>query len=408
VLYYWQGRKSSVDDKGTAALLATDMHQNNRSGAFLVRVLQGKEPEHFLNHFEGHVCIRRGKRSAWNPKATVLYQIRGTNSINCRAVQAEKFTFSLNSNDSFALITTNFNYIWYGKGSNEFEKKFSLNLPFPEENQTIIINEESEPPEFWSELDGKQEYNNNLFFSFGGDIRAKFFFCSDRTGVFTVQEIPDWTQDDLLNTDTVILDGYNFVFAWMGKTASEKAKSRTIEIAKEYIQTAPGNRKQCSLYTVPSGTEPLDFTSFFHGWVEPLGVSSSSAIYSRPLVKIFEFVKTEEEEKKEKEQAEKNPQNAPTNLERKDSSQNGITNDTNESSIPASVVANRTELNPSSLIFAYDRLKIKPTPDGINPQNLEAYLSVEEFKNYLKREPNDFYGLPKWHQTRLKREVGLF
>jgi len=238
-------------------------------------------------------------------------------------------------------------------------------------------------------------------------LLPSFFFCSDRTGVFTVQEIPDWTQDDLLNTDTVILDGYTFVFVWVGKTATEKAKSRTIEIAKEYMQTAP-NRKQCSLYTVSSGNEPLDFTSFFHGWVEPLKLSSSSGIYARPLVKIFEVVKSVEEDKKEQE-AEKNPQNAPPpNLPKKDSSQNVNTSESDESSVPVSVVANRTELNPNSLIVAYDRLKIKPPPDGINPQNLEVYLSVEEFKNYFKREPGDYYLLPKWHQVKLKKEVALF
>jgi len=204
----------------------------------------------------------------------------------------------------------------------------------------------------------------------------------------------------------VILDGYTFVFVWVGKTATEKAKSRTIEIAKEYMQTAP-NRKQCSLYTVASGNEPLDFTSFFHGWVEPLKLSSSSAIYSRPLVKIFEVVKSVEDKKEQ--EAEKNPQNAPpSNLPKKDSSQNVNTSESDESFVPVSVVANRTELNPNSLIVAYDRLKIKPAPDGINPLNLEVYLSEEEFKNYFKREPRDFYLLPIWHQFKFNMEVALF
>ena len=47
IIYFWQGRNSSTDEKGASALLASKMDDDLGGRPVQVRVVQGKEPAHF-------------------------------------------------------------------------------------------------------------------------------------------------------------------------------------------------------------------------------------------------------------------------------------------------------------------------------------------------------------------------
>jgi len=66
------------------------------------------------------------------------------------------------------------------------------------------------------------------------------------------------------------------------------------------------------------------------------------------------------------------------------------------------------KFNPKGIIVDYDRLRVTPLPEGVDGANKEAYLSAEQFKQFVKMSPEDFYKLPKWKQLRVKQESGLF
>lgn len=66
------------------------------------------------------------------------------------------------------------------------------------------------------------------------------------------------------------------------------------------------------------------------------------------------------------------------------------------------------QINPTGLIVDFDRLRVKPTPEGVNGANLEAYLSDEQFAQFVKMTREDFYALPQWKQLRHKKAIGLF
>lgn len=59
----------------------------------------------------------RTEGDSYDVDGTRLFHVRGTDSINCRAVQVEEVATSLNSNDCFILETPATTYIWYGKVS---------------------------------------------------------------------------------------------------------------------------------------------------------------------------------------------------------------------------------------------------------------------------------------------------
>jgi hypothetical protein len=62
IIYFWQGRNSSINEKGTSAYLTVDLDQNEVGGAATqIRVVQNKEPKHFFSIFKGRVIVHYGK-----------------------------------------------------------------------------------------------------------------------------------------------------------------------------------------------------------------------------------------------------------------------------------------------------------------------------------------------------------
>lgn len=120
-------QESSQDERGAAALHARNLDDKYGGAPVQVRVVQNKEPDHFLLIFRGRMVVHSGGRASgfknradqdsYDVDGTRLFHVRGTDSINCRAVQVEEVANSLNSNDCFILEIPACTYIWYGKVS---------------------------------------------------------------------------------------------------------------------------------------------------------------------------------------------------------------------------------------------------------------------------------------------------
>ena len=59
-LFKFQGNHSSIDEQGTAALKTIELDNRLGGAAVQVRVVQGKEPTHFLAMFQGQMVVFRG------------------------------------------------------------------------------------------------------------------------------------------------------------------------------------------------------------------------------------------------------------------------------------------------------------------------------------------------------------
>jgi len=53
-------------------------------------------------------------------------------------------------------------------------------------------------------------------------------------------------------------------------------------------------------------------------------------------------------------------------------------------------------------------LKADELPFGVDPANLEEYVSEDEFNKMFGLTRNDYLTQPKWKQTEMKRKSGLF
>ena len=91
----------------------------------LIRVVQNKEPDHFMLIFKGKMIIhskgsaaghkgRLGKKT-YEADSISLFQVHGTNDYNLRAIQVPEKASSLNSNDCYVLECQSQTFIWYGK-----------------------------------------------------------------------------------------------------------------------------------------------------------------------------------------------------------------------------------------------------------------------------------------------------
>ena len=118
-------QESSQDERGAAALHAVQLDDRYGGAPVQVRVVQSKEPDHFLLVFKGRMVVHSGGRASgfknrfeedsYDVDGTRLFHVRGTNEFDTRAVQVEEVASSLNSNDCFVLETPPATYIWYGK-----------------------------------------------------------------------------------------------------------------------------------------------------------------------------------------------------------------------------------------------------------------------------------------------------
>lgn len=127
VIYYWQGKQSSTDEKAGSAIHAVRLDNELDGIATQVRVAQGYEPRHFLKIFKGKmVTFTGGHASAFNNikdndtydvDGTRLFRVRGTSEDDVRADQLAEKASSLASADSFILETPGANYVWQGEVS---------------------------------------------------------------------------------------------------------------------------------------------------------------------------------------------------------------------------------------------------------------------------------------------------
>nr|WAQ15589.1 villin [Halisarca dujardinii] len=377
IIYFWLGQESSQDERGAAALHAVALDDKYGGAPVQVRVVQHKEPEHFYTIFKGQMVVHCGGKASgfknkedsdsYDTDGTRLFQIKGTNRVNTRAVQRPETASSLNSNDCFVLETPKATYIWYGKGCSGDERDMANSVagaitPSAEPQK---ISEGSEPSEFWDALGGQGEYaSGKIFEEVLPSNPPRLFQCSNAKGRFLVEEIFDFAQEDMVEEDVMILDIYDSLYVWVGRGANDTEKKEALRVAQEYVKSDPSGRDPdaCTMTQIKQGFEPLMFTSHFLDWNPELWTNDAS----------FETYRQ--------------------SLQGKATSANVAT---------ASKVYEVREI-------PYSQLKGGKCPEGVDPTNKEKYLSEDEFKAVLKVTIDEFNKMPKWKQNDTKKKAELF
>ncbi|ESO84882.1 hypothetical protein LOTGIDRAFT_221805 [Lottia gigantea] len=369
IIYFWQGNKSTIDERGASALLAQNLDDTELDGAAVqIRVVQGREPEHFLRLFKGKMLILMGGiNNVIEETPLKMFHIRGTNDVNTRAVQVPCRCASLNSNDVFVVHDDSKLFVWIGKGASDDEVSVARNVvQFICPNREVTdVKEGEETEEFWGIVGEKEEYATGpRLESAQNGLPSRLFQCSNASGKFKLEEIINFDQEDLVEDDVMLLDASDAIFVWVGRGANHQEKKASLTAALEYIRTDPAGRTSdnTQIVQIKQGFEPPNFTGHFHAW-DP---------------EKWSHGKTYEELKKE----------------------------LGEENVATTTV--EEELANFSKAYSYDELLKRTPPPGVDPTEKEAHLSDDDFKLVFKMSREEYLAKPQWKRTAMKKQVGLF
>ena len=201
IIYFWQGRDSTADEKGASSLIATRMADGLGGAATQVRVVMGKEPPHLVRLFKGKLVVHLGGKAGgftnqvtadtYDDDGVSLYHVRGTDELNTRAVQVEEVAGSLNSGDCFVLLTPTNMFVWRGEGANETERATAATVAATLQGRRALepVEEHQEPEAFWDHLGGRAEYTTSKDLP-TDEREPRLFQCSNKAGGFLCLVLP--------------------------------------------------------------------------------------------------------------------------------------------------------------------------------------------------------------------------
>ncbi|XP_060766257.1 advillin [Neoarius graeffei] len=390
ILYMWLGRHTSQDEMTACAFQAVALDQQYDNQPVQVRVKMGKEPRHFMAMFKGRMVVFEGgtSREAETEEAPSVhfFQVSGTELSNTKAIEVPAVAASLNSNDVFLLKSPSTVFLWYGKGSSGDERAMAKEVAafLGQGLSQEVMAEGQEPIEFWQILGGKTPYANDKRLQQAvTDHEPRLFECSNKTGKFIVTEVSPFTQDDLNETDIMLLDTWDQVFLWMGAQANDTEKKESIITCQEYLRTHPGMRDpETPILLIKQGFEPPTFTGWFLAW-DPSKWSGG---------KTYEQLKEE----------------MGVVTEAVDVTTAGETADgaSSDQSGAAAEEDNRVyeSFPPEALI----NKSTEELPEGVDAMKREKHLSDEDFVSIFQMSKDEFNALPQWKQLDCKKKHGLF
>ncbi|OIT28462.1 PREDICTED: villin-2-like [Nicotiana attenuata] len=302
-LCWWIGKDSVEEDQNMAAKLASTMCNSLKARPVLGRVYQGKEPPQFVAIFQPMLVLKGGLSSGYKSyiadkglndetytaDSVALIRLSGTSVHNNKAVQVDAVATSLNSNECFLLQSGSSVFSWHGNQSSYEQQQLAAKVAeFMKPGVTVKhAKEGTESSTFWFALGGKQSYTSKKVASEVARDPHLFAYSINK-GKFEIEEIYNFSQDDLLTEDVLLLDTHAEVFVWVGQSSDPKEKQSSFEVGQKYIEMAAsleGLSPNVPLYKVTEGNEPCFFTTFF-SW-DPAKAIAHGNSFQKKVMLLF-------------------------------------------------------------------------------------------------------------------------
>uniref|UniRef100_A0A8C6SM77 Supervillin d n=1 Tax=Neogobius melanostomus TaxID=47308 RepID=A0A8C6SM77_9GOBI len=388
--FFWQGRHSSANEKGTSALMTVEL--GSHRGAQML-VSQGKEPPCFLQLFQGGLIIHKGSRDTARTEGWRLFCVRGEAEKEASLLEVNCQHASLRSRASLVLLHAQKGqlYLWHGckvhSGARLVAKRAVDKLMQGKPTELGVsslkleeVDEGSEPAEFSKALgpQDKKAYDCMLQDPGKYNYTPRLFRLSGSSGTFEGKELlyparvtegvmaTPFLQENLYSTQQpalFLLDNRMEVYLWQGwqpddtecegsaKIRWDNERKCAMETVLQYCKEK-NPRRPPQAYLVLAGCEPLTFTNIFPYWEKDENINQS---HKNKVILVKEVLA-----KLSKEQ------------------------------------------------YSIEELTSKPLPEGVDPMRLEDYLSDEDFKTLLGMSRVEFNATPNWKQKNLKKSKNLF
>ncbi|KAJ8899030.1 hypothetical protein K2173_008855 [Erythroxylum novogranatense] len=257
----WFGKYSIEEDHNTTIQLANTMFNSLKGRPVQGRIFQGKEPPQFVALFQPMLVLKGGLSSGYKnlvaekgvadetytTDTIALFRVSGTSIHNNKTEQVDAVATSLNSTECFLLQSGSSIFLWHGIRPGVAVKH---------------AKEGTESSSFWFALGGKQNYTSKRV-SPETFRDPHLFSYSLNKGI---EEVYNFSQDDLLTEDILILDTHAEVFIWVGHSVDPKEKQNAFDVGQKYIDMAAsldGLPLNVPLFKVSEGIEPSFFTTYF-------------------------------------------------------------------------------------------------------------------------------------------------
>ncbi|XP_041366221.1 advillin-like [Gigantopelta aegis] len=369
-IFYWQGSKSERQDQDTAYNLALSMDYAFDYKSVIIRVLDGKEPLEFMNVIHNTMIVY-DKDIMAPPSDLQLYAVTECQTECMRVLQVKPSSTSLTSSAAFVLLSPADCFLWYGEKSGGIEREYAkhmLGYLCPEKQFSYsIVMEGKEQASFWDVLGGKQDYATTVEKNKLKKRAPRLLHYSvSVSGSSLFEDIHEFEQEDISDEDIVVMDTFDEVFVWCGRTKDVDQRKGVAQIAKDYIASDVAGRDDIDVLVnfVSQGAEPRSFTMHFKAWsTEGYGGKAAYDLVRKRL----------------------RQENAKINVD-------------------VELVDRTYETKPH---YPYKVLTSKLVSEGIKIDHKQHHLSNEDFEEATGRTREQFYLYPVWKQEQMLRSARL-